>query len=199
MIPAAFDYLRAHTTDEAFAHLQQHGAEARVRARALAGRVLSLRCDFDSRVQQSSSTSTRCRICVRSDSRCDAESLARLRGFQSNVLSAVHPGLLRHAAALPYLSTRVSSAERDVVGRPFDPGGWLFVSVDLFDLVAALRKVCTAESLAGDRPGVANHVATADAQFPEAADSADEAYAYDKLPPQSGELALTPKVALDRS
>ena len=32
MIPAAFDYLRAHTTDEAFAHLQKHGAEARVLA-----------------------------------------------------------------------------------------------------------------------------------------------------------------------
>lgn len=32
MIPAAFDYLRAHATDEAFAHLQQHGAEARVLA-----------------------------------------------------------------------------------------------------------------------------------------------------------------------
>ena len=32
MIPAAFDYLRAHTTDEAFAHLQQHGPEARVLA-----------------------------------------------------------------------------------------------------------------------------------------------------------------------
>ena len=32
MIPAAFDYLRPHTTDEAFAQLQQHGAEARVLA-----------------------------------------------------------------------------------------------------------------------------------------------------------------------
>ena len=32
MIPAAFDYLRAHTTDEAFAHLQQHGPDARVLA-----------------------------------------------------------------------------------------------------------------------------------------------------------------------
>ena len=32
MIPAAFEYLRAHTADEAFAHLQQHGAEARVLA-----------------------------------------------------------------------------------------------------------------------------------------------------------------------
>ena len=32
MIPAAFDYLRAHTDDEALAHLQQHGAEARVLA-----------------------------------------------------------------------------------------------------------------------------------------------------------------------
>ena len=32
MIPAAFNYLRAHTTDEAFAHLQQYGAEARVLA-----------------------------------------------------------------------------------------------------------------------------------------------------------------------
>ena len=32
MIPAAFDYLRAHSTDEAIAHLQQHGAEARVLA-----------------------------------------------------------------------------------------------------------------------------------------------------------------------
>ena len=32
MIPAAFDYLRAHTPDEAFAFLQQHGAEARVLA-----------------------------------------------------------------------------------------------------------------------------------------------------------------------
>jgi aerobic carbon-monoxide dehydrogenase medium subunit len=32
VIPAAFDYLRAHTVDEAFAHLQQHGAEARVLA-----------------------------------------------------------------------------------------------------------------------------------------------------------------------
>ena len=32
MIPAAFDYVRAHTADEAFASLQQHGAEARVLA-----------------------------------------------------------------------------------------------------------------------------------------------------------------------
>jgi carbon-monoxide dehydrogenase medium subunit len=32
VIPAAFDYLRAHSTDEAFAYLQQHGAEARVLA-----------------------------------------------------------------------------------------------------------------------------------------------------------------------
>ena len=32
MIPAAFEYLRAHSTDEAFAYLQQHGAEARVLA-----------------------------------------------------------------------------------------------------------------------------------------------------------------------
>ncbi|OLC50367.1 MAG: carbon monoxide dehydrogenase [Acidobacteria bacterium 13_1_40CM_65_14] len=32
MIPAAFTYLRAHTSDEAFAHLQQYGAEARVLA-----------------------------------------------------------------------------------------------------------------------------------------------------------------------
>ena len=32
MIPAAFDYLRAHTSDEAFASLQQHGADARVLA-----------------------------------------------------------------------------------------------------------------------------------------------------------------------
>ena len=32
MIPAAFDYVRAHTTDEAIAHLQRHGAEARVLA-----------------------------------------------------------------------------------------------------------------------------------------------------------------------
>jgi carbon-monoxide dehydrogenase medium subunit len=32
VIPAAFDYLRAHTVDEAFALLQQHGAEARVLA-----------------------------------------------------------------------------------------------------------------------------------------------------------------------
>jgi len=32
VIPAAFEYLRAHTPDEAFAYLQQHGAEARVLA-----------------------------------------------------------------------------------------------------------------------------------------------------------------------
>ena len=32
MIPAAFDYVRAHTADEAFAHLQQHGSDARVLA-----------------------------------------------------------------------------------------------------------------------------------------------------------------------
>jgi carbon-monoxide dehydrogenase medium subunit len=32
VIPAAFQYLRANTADEAFAHLQQHGAEARVLA-----------------------------------------------------------------------------------------------------------------------------------------------------------------------
>lgn len=32
MIPAAFDYVRARSTDEAFAHLQQHGPEARVLA-----------------------------------------------------------------------------------------------------------------------------------------------------------------------
>jgi carbon-monoxide dehydrogenase medium subunit len=32
VIPAPFEYLRAHTADEAFAFLQQHGAEARVLA-----------------------------------------------------------------------------------------------------------------------------------------------------------------------
>ena len=32
MIPAAFDYFRAHSIDEAFAHLQQHGGDARVLA-----------------------------------------------------------------------------------------------------------------------------------------------------------------------
>ena len=32
MIPASFDYLRPHTTDEAFAQLQQYGSEARVLA-----------------------------------------------------------------------------------------------------------------------------------------------------------------------
>lgn len=32
VIPAAFEYLRAHTVDEAFAFLQQHGGEARVLA-----------------------------------------------------------------------------------------------------------------------------------------------------------------------
>src|SRR2546428_7955975 len=32
LIPAAFTYLRAHTSDEAFAHLQQYGADARVLA-----------------------------------------------------------------------------------------------------------------------------------------------------------------------
>jgi carbon-monoxide dehydrogenase medium subunit len=32
LIPAAFNYLRAHSSDEAFAHLQQYGAEARVLA-----------------------------------------------------------------------------------------------------------------------------------------------------------------------
>ena len=32
MIPAAFDYLRAHSPDEAFAHLQKYGADARVLA-----------------------------------------------------------------------------------------------------------------------------------------------------------------------
>jgi carbon-monoxide dehydrogenase medium subunit len=32
VIPAAFDYVRPHTTDEAFAQLQRHGAEARVLA-----------------------------------------------------------------------------------------------------------------------------------------------------------------------
>jgi CO/xanthine dehydrogenase FAD-binding subunit len=32
VIPAAFDYVRAHSVDEALAALQQHGAEARVLA-----------------------------------------------------------------------------------------------------------------------------------------------------------------------
>lgn len=32
MIPAAFDYIRARTSDEALAHLQRHGADARVLA-----------------------------------------------------------------------------------------------------------------------------------------------------------------------
>jgi carbon-monoxide dehydrogenase medium subunit len=32
VIPAAFEYFRAHSVDEAFAHLQQHGGEARVLA-----------------------------------------------------------------------------------------------------------------------------------------------------------------------
>jgi len=32
VIPAAFDYVRAHSTDEAVALLQQYGAEARVLA-----------------------------------------------------------------------------------------------------------------------------------------------------------------------
>lgn len=32
MIPAAFEYVRAHSTDEALSHLQKHGSEARVLA-----------------------------------------------------------------------------------------------------------------------------------------------------------------------
>ena len=32
MIPAAFDYFRAHSRDEAFTHLQRHGGDARVLA-----------------------------------------------------------------------------------------------------------------------------------------------------------------------
>jgi carbon-monoxide dehydrogenase medium subunit len=32
VIPAAFDFLRAHSSDEAFAHLQKHGSDARVLA-----------------------------------------------------------------------------------------------------------------------------------------------------------------------
>ena len=32
MIPAAFEYVRAHSEDEAFAHLQQHGSDARILA-----------------------------------------------------------------------------------------------------------------------------------------------------------------------
>lgn len=32
MIPASFEYIRAHSADEAFVHLQQHGADARVLA-----------------------------------------------------------------------------------------------------------------------------------------------------------------------
>jgi aerobic carbon-monoxide dehydrogenase medium subunit len=32
VIPAAFEYRRAHSADEAFAHLQQHGADARILA-----------------------------------------------------------------------------------------------------------------------------------------------------------------------
>jgi aerobic carbon-monoxide dehydrogenase medium subunit len=32
VIPAAFEYVRAHSADEAFAHLQHHGPDARVLA-----------------------------------------------------------------------------------------------------------------------------------------------------------------------
>ena len=82
------------------------------------------------------------------------ESWARLAaliifiGFNLTFFPAVRSRLYRDAAPLPRLSAGVSSVERHVDGRGFDPGCRLSAAFDLSDLVFTLRRRRRSESLA---------------------------------------------------
>ena len=85
--------------------------------------------------------------------------------FQPDVLPAVRARLSRDAAALRDLSGGVSGAQRDVVGRRFDPRHRLRDSADLFDLVHALRPAGGQESLGRQGSRVDHAIAAADARI----------------------------------
>ena len=74
------------------------------------------------------------------------EMWARVRGdpdvrrLQHDVLSAIHPRLSRHAAALLRLSARIPGLERAVVGGRIDPRRRLCAAAVLSRLVAALGR-----------------------------------------------------------
>ena len=85
--------------------------------------------------------------------------------LQSHLLSAIHPRRARHAAALPRLSARAAGLERALFRRRLDPGARLCAAAVLSRLVVVLRAPRRPQSVAGDRPRVADHIAAAAAQL----------------------------------
>ena len=66
--------------------------------------------------------------------------LHHLYRIQSNLLSAVHPGLHGHAAALLAIFARIPGAQRALHGGRIDPGGRLPATDGVFLVVDALRE-----------------------------------------------------------
>src|SRR5207248_1317085 len=85
--------------------------------------------------------------------------------IQSHVLPAIRIGLSGNAAALPRLRAGISNLQRHVQRRRVHPRRRLSAPADLFNLVAEAREKSAGESLERDRPGMANHLSTTEAQF----------------------------------
>jgi len=85
-----------------------------------------------------------------------------LHRVQSHFLSAIHSRLSRNATALPRLSAGVSIVQRPLHCRRIDSWDRIFASPDLFFVVAEIRSCRRAKSVARNRPGVADGVATAE-------------------------------------
>ena len=79
-----------------------------------------------------------------------------LRRIYPDIPPAVRTWLSRHASSLPRLSARVSSPQCDVDCRSVDSSSRLRAPIDLFIVVAPLRKNRRTKPLACDWPGMAN-------------------------------------------
>ena len=74
--------------------------------------------------------------------------------LQPDFFSAVYPGVLRDAAALPVLSGGMAGIPRTFFGRRFGAGCRLYFALNLSALVIFLRTACAAESVECQRPGM---------------------------------------------
>src|SRR5207302_1719789 len=79
---------------------------------------------------------------------------------QLHVLSAIHCGNHGHAAAVSHVSAGISDLQRDVHGRSFDSRGRLSAADGVSHLGGILWKSGGRESLACDRAGVEDAIAS---------------------------------------
>ena len=107
----------------------------------------------------------------RSRARCIPEAWARAAAvmmfcrIQFDIFSSVHTGLLRHAAALSFISGGFSNPQCIVFGGRLVVGARLPAAGRLLACIAALRDCGGQQSLESQRARMANHFASAEGQL----------------------------------